>query len=158
MNPTVVLALGNDILGDDAVGFHAARRLRAEPLEGVDVVESGETGLALLDLLEGYDRALLLDAVAAGDHPPGTILEYGPQDFSKLLAPSPHFAGLPAVLEMAKRIEMPLPRDIRVLAMAIENPTEFREELTPTAQSALPAFVARARTVLDGWRLAADHA
>ena len=49
--PTVVLALGNDILGDDAVGFHAARSLRSEPWEGVDVVETGEAGLALLDHL-----------------------------------------------------------------------------------------------------------
>ena len=62
----LVLGLGNDILGDEAVGLLAARRLRALLPESVDVVESGGGGLDLLDVLEGYDRAILLDSILTG--------------------------------------------------------------------------------------------
>ena len=57
----LVLGLGNDILGDDAVGLLAARRLRAFLPASVDVLEAAGGGIGLLDVLEGYDCALLLD-------------------------------------------------------------------------------------------------
>ncbi len=146
---TVVLALGNDILGDDAVGFHAARSLRSEPWEGVDVVETGEAGLALLDHLEGYDRALILDAIATGKCRPGTVLSWQRKDFKDIVSPSPHFSGLPELINLAERVGMHFPKDIRVLAMEVDDPTVFRESLTPEAQKALPELVERARKVLD---------
>ena len=145
---TVVLALGNDILGDDAVGFHAARSLRAEFAEGVDVVETGEAGLALLDHLEGYDRAIILDAIATGKCPAGSVLTWAREDFKDIVSPSPHFSGLPELIHLAERVGMHFPKDIRVLAMEVDNPTVFRESLTPEAQKALPDLVARARRVL----------
>lgn len=148
MPRALVLALGNDILGDDGVGFHAARRLRSEFPEGVDVVETGEAGLALLDHLEGYDRAIILDAIATGKCPPGTVLIWGQEDFRNQAAPSPHFSGLPELLSLAERVGMQFPRDLRVIAMEVHDPTVFRESLTPQAESALPAFVAEARRVL----------
>ena len=147
-NRTLVLALGNDILGDDAVGFHAARQLRSESIEGVDVVETGEAGLALLDHLEGYDRAVILDAIATGRCKPGTVLSWHRKDFKDIVSPSPHFSGLPELLQLAERVGMRFPKDLRVLAMEVDNPTVFRESLTAEAQKALPEFVAQARTVL----------
>jgi hydrogenase maturation protease len=144
---TVVLALGNDILGDDGVGFHAARGLQEFSGE-VDVVETGEAGLALLDHLEGYDRALILDAIATGKCPVGTVLSWGREDFKKIVSPSPHFSGLPELIHLAERVGMHFPKDMRVLAMEVENPTVFRETLTPEASRALPELVAEARRVL----------
>jgi len=149
----LLLALGNDILGDDGVGLAAARILRREFQEDVEIVESSEAGLALLELLEGYERALLLDAVVTGSSPPGTVLEFSPEDFQKILAPSPHYAGLPEVLQMAQRLDMAFPKEIRILALEVEDPFEFREGLSPSVERALPALVERARQVLEGWRV-----
>ncbi|MFA6002984.1 MAG: hydrogenase maturation protease [Elusimicrobiota bacterium] len=145
----MVLALGNDILGDDGVGFHAARSLGTEFPEGVDVVETGEAGLALLDHLEGYDRAVIVDAIATGRCAPGTVLTWRAEDFRDMVAPSPHFAGLPELFHLAQRVGMHFPQDIRVIALEVADPTVFRETLTPQAQAALPAFVAEARRVLS---------
>jgi hydrogenase maturation protease len=147
-NKTLVLALGNDILGDDAVGFHAARALREQGLDGVDVVETGEAGLALLDHLEGYDRAVILDAIATGRCEPGSILSWHRKDFKDIVSPSPHFSGLPELLHLAERVGMRFPKDLRVLAMEVDNPTVFRESLTSTAEKALPDLVSQARRVL----------
>ncbi len=150
--PILVLGLGNDILGDDAVGLLAARRLRASPVQGVDVVETGEAGLALLDLLEGYDRALLLDSIVAGDHPPGAILEFTSADFAKIVGPSPHYAGLPEVIRLAHALGIAFPGEIRVLACAVADPYQLRDGLSGPVQAAVAGMVERASRIVEGWR------
>jgi hydrogenase maturation protease len=147
----LVLALGNDILGDDAVGLLAARRLAAALPEGIEVVEAPGGGLALLDLLEGRERALILDAILTGNFPAGTVLEFATADFAKVEAPSPHFAGLPEVLRMVEVLGIPFPSDIRILAMEVADPYEVREGLTPPVERALPALVERAREIVQSW-------
>lgn len=112
-------------------------------------MESAETGLALLDLLEGYDRAVLLDAMFTGRHPPGTILEFGPSDLKMSPAPSNHFAGLPEMFRLADRLGMHFPKEVRIVAMEVDNPVVFRQALTPEARKALPAFAERARQLLE---------
>jgi len=147
----LVLGLGNDILGDDAVGLLAARRLRASLPASVDVLESAGGGLDLLDLLEGYGRALILDAIATGEHPPGTLLEFSAADFQKVIAPSPHFAGLPELLQMARQLTIPFPETISVLACEVADSYQIREGLSPSADAALPAVVARAERIVASW-------
>jgi hydrogenase maturation protease len=145
---TRILGMGNDILCDDAVGLLAARALKAELGSLVDVVETSEAGLALIELLEGYDSALILDAIKTDSVPVGTILEYTPDDFQKIVAPSPHYAGLPEVLEMAKRLQLKFPHTIRVLALEVESPFEIHEGLTEAVAKVLPDFISRAKEVL----------
>ncbi len=147
----LVLGLGNDILGDDAIGILAARELRPGLPEAVEVAESAEAGLALLERFEGRERVLLLDSIMTRQCEAGTILDLGPEDFGKVAAPSPHYAGLPEVLALAGRLEIPFPSEIRILAMEVEDPFEIREGLTPKVAAALPGFVARAREILAGW-------
>lgn len=149
--PVLVLALGNDILGDDGVAFHAARLLRAEFPESVEVVETGEAGLPLLDHLEPYGRALILDAAATGKCPAGTILRWDRDDFRRCVAPSQHSAGLPHILELAERLGMAFPVELQVICMEVTDPTVFRENLTEEAAQALPAMVDTARKVLAAW-------
>ncbi len=146
---TLVLALGNDLLGDDGVGLEAARRIAGQVEGSVDVVESGEAGLALLELLEGYERALLIDSIVTGRYPPGTVLEFCPEHFRQVIAPSPHYAGLPEVLEMARRLNLVFPQDIRILAMEVQNPYEFRIGFSEPVQEALTQLVQRALQILN---------
>ena len=147
----LVLGLGNDILGDDAVGLLAARRLRTLLPDCVDVVESPGGGLDLLDLLEGYDRAVLLDAILTGKHPPGTILEFSDADFKKDDAPSPHYAGLPTVIQLAESLGIHFPSPFRVVAVEVENPYEVLEGLSNSAKAALPAVIERAGGLVHAW-------
>lgn len=153
---TLVLALGNDLLGDDGVGLEAARQIAGQVDGSVDVVETGEAGLALLELMEGYRRALLLDAGATGRYPPGMVLEFTPNDFRHVIAPSPHYAGLPEVLEMAHRLQLVFPQEIRVLAMEVVNPWEFHIGFSELVREALPGFVQHALRILQAWRNS-DH-
>jgi hydrogenase maturation protease len=145
------LALGNDILGDDGVGFAAGRAVAARFGDRVEVVLTSEAGLALLEHLAGRRRALLLDSVETGRVPAGTVLAFGRDDFRRVLAPSPHYAGLPEVLALGERLGLEVPDDLRVLAMEVEDACTVREGLSPAVERALPELVERAAAILAGW-------
>ena len=148
----LLLALGNDIIGDDGIGLAAARILREQFQGDVDIEDAAEAGLNLLDIMSGYDRVLILDSIVTGRHPHGTVLEFSRADFDKVVAPSPHYAGLPEVLELAKRLKIEFPREILVLALEIEECYDFRETLSPVIERSLPAFVEKARLILHKWK------
>jgi len=76
----LVLGLGNLLMGDEGIGVHAVRELWKRTLPAhVDVVDGGTAGLEILELMQGYDKVVIIDAVDAGMEP-GTILRFGSQD------------------------------------------------------------------------------
>ncbi|MBN1586719.1 MAG: hydrogenase maturation protease [Candidatus Omnitrophica bacterium] len=150
----LVLALGNDIRGDDAVGLLAARRLAKQlPASEVDVVESDGSGFDMIEVLEGRDYALLLDCVVTGDNEPGTILEYRREHFAQVVAGSPHYAGLPEVFRLAEQLSIPFPGEVLVLGMEVADPFRFEESLTEAVAAALPGYVDRAAEIVKDWAL-----
>jgi len=69
---TLILGLGNDLFGDDGVGNHVVRLLQQQRekgendtayLEGIELLECSLTGLRLLDVIEGFDRVILIDTI-----------------------------------------------------------------------------------------------
>jgi len=149
----LVLALGNDIVGDDGVALEAARALREMlPNESaVDVLETTEGGLGMLDILSPYRRVLLLDSIEAGDDPAGEVREFSRSDFDKVLGPCPHYAGLPEVIALAEKLGIDFPSELRVLTIKIDPQEEFRQGLTDEIRRALPAFVDQAAVILNDW-------
>jgi hydrogenase maturation protease len=64
----LIIGLGNDYRSDDAVRRVVARKLRAESLDSVDILEETGEGAALLDAWRGADFVILIDAVhSVGD-------------------------------------------------------------------------------------------
>jgi len=151
---TLLLALGNDIMGDDGAALQAAQRLKDQGPRDVDVSETIEAGLSLLEILSGYQRVLLLDTIVTGKHAPGTVLELSQDDFQKVLGSTPHYAGLPEVIELARQLGVAFPQDIRVLALEIDFPEDFSDHLSPEIQAAIPGYVQRAAHILRTWRQA----
>ena len=151
--PVLLLALGNDIIGDDAVALVAARALKESLGDdlNVDVLESAESGLALLDILTPYNRVLLLDSIEAGDLPAGTVQEFSREDFHKVLGPSPHYAGLPEVIALADKLGIDFPSELRVLAIKIDIQEEFRQGLSDDILQALPNYINQSEQILRKW-------
>lgn len=59
---SIVIGVGNPDRGDDAAGRLVARLLRGTVPEHVTVCEHPGEGTGLLDLLQGYDEAVFVDA------------------------------------------------------------------------------------------------
>ena len=70
---TLVLGIGNLLLGDEGVGVHAARALLREDCpRDVEILEIGTAILDALPALEKADRVIVLDAMKY-DGNPGTV-------------------------------------------------------------------------------------
>jgi len=147
----LVLGLGNEIMGDDAVGIIASRELRAQWEPGIDVVETPNAGFALLDFLEGYDLVLIIDSVATGTCAPGTIRELSLQDFVQTPALSPHVVGLPEIVDVARRLDIAFPSTIRILTLEVEDPYVIREGLSVGIAPRLRELVRAAEEILMSW-------
>ena len=76
-------------------------------------------------------------------------------DFRATNGPSPHYTGLPELLRLAECLAIPVPTDLCVLAMEVEDPYRIREGLSLAVDQALSGYVERARQILDGWQQAA---
>ena len=77
MKPIRIIGIGNSFAGDDAVGIHVVRKLKEStipaPIPGIEMIEAGLDGLALLDNFSGIERGLVIDAMQSG-HDTGTII------------------------------------------------------------------------------------
>ncbi len=134
---TLVLGLGNEYAGDDAVGVLAVRALRAKLAGDADVVESAASGLALLEVFAGYDRAVVVDSIRTGRSPAGTIVEAGLAELGPAIAPSLHQAGIPELAAVARRLGMAFPDRTRVLAVEVAGPLIFGAPLTEPVAAAI---------------------
>ena len=72
-NKTLVLGLGNIIMGDEGVGVHVVRALEKHPLPAnVETFDGGTGGFILLEPLQNAGHIILIDATDDGN-PPGTV-------------------------------------------------------------------------------------
>ncbi|MBO9360706.1 MAG: hydrogenase maturation protease [Thermoflexus sp.] len=156
----LILGLGNDLLSDDRIGLLAARALRAllQGQEGIEIVESAGSGLALLDLMAGYERAIVIDAIQTGQVPPGTILEWRVREPLPVRAPSPHFTGLPELLAVAQALQIPFPEEIHIYAVEVTDPYTLGREITPAVRRALPELMRRIQAQLQAWQVSPEGA
>lgn len=98
---TLVLGLGNVLMGDEGIGVHVVRALEQYPLpKGVECLDGGTGGFILLEPLQNADRIILIDAAADGN-PPGTVTRTTPQ-FSRDYPPTltAHDVGVKDLLDV----------------------------------------------------------
>ena len=149
----LVLGLGNELLSDDGIGMLTARRLAGEFCGRADVVESGLSGVALLDILAGHPKAIIIDAMQTGQVPPGTILELDPGDFRAIPSPSPHYTGLPEMITLARELNLEFPDEVRILAVEAEDLRTIGGPLSPPVAEAMDKLVQMVRTYLEQWEI-----
>lgn len=154
----LVLGLGNDIIADDAVGLEAARGVRKLTPSEVDVIETSMSGVALLEEFVGYDRAIIIDAVKTGSSPPGSIHEWRAEDLDRVLAPSPHFAGLPEMMALARELELEYPSEFRIIAMETLDPYTIGGPMSQPVRDALPSFIEYVVQRVNAWLAGSEPA
>ena len=139
---TVVLGMGNELLSDDGVGIEVARRLRQVVHDpDVEVKETGLAGLELIDLLAGFDRAIIVDSIATGAEA-GTVHILSPADLDSGVPPSTlHHVNLPTVLAMAGRLGIRMPDDVRVFAVEARDVSTFGGGCCAEVQAAATRLV-----------------
>jgi hydrogenase maturation protease len=141
----LLLGLGNDILTDDAIGLHVANALKNELVDipTVDVRETTEMGLALLDFITGYHLVVIVDSIQTGQQPPGFLHELDALALQQLTGRTPHFVGVSETLALGRQLGLGMPEQVKIFAIEVEDPFTVGTALTPALQEALPAIVTR---------------
>lgn len=106
MNPVLLVALGNPLLSDEGVGVHVLEAVRQAAPPGVDLLDSGNSGMRILHSLEGKRKVVFVDC-AFLDAPPGTLRIFTPGEVaSRKALPrlSLHEGDLLQTLELASRL------------------------------------------------------
>jgi hydrogenase maturation protease len=151
---TLVLGLGNPILTDDGIGIHVVRELMARPLpNNVICNEASLGGLRLLEVITGYERVIIVDAIQTPDGKPGDIYRLRADDLrASLHAGSTHDLSFAGALRLGRSMGMALPNDENIIIFAIEvvDVLTFGEECTPEVVSAIPRAVEAVLAELRG--------
>jgi len=140
---TLVLGLGNPILTDDGVGPQVAKELEGRlNQQEITVMEGSLGGLNLLDLLVGYDRAIIIDAIETVGGKAGQIYRLDLEAFDATRhAASVHDINFATALELGKRLGLALPQQIDIFAIEVVDTSRFSEECTPKVTEAIPLCV-----------------
>ena len=157
---TLVIGLGNPILGDDGVGWVVAEHVRAvlanqqssilnPQFIEVDCASLG--GLSLMERLTGSERVILIDSIFTGKKKVGTVSQFTLNDLPDLNAghsASAHDTSLRNALNVGRGMDVLLPKDENVIIVAIEaeNVYDFSQDLSLAVAQAVPQAV---RIVLD---------
>ena len=150
MSSTLVLGMGNPILSDDGVGLLVADRLRESPLpQDVEVALSEVGELRLLELVRGFTRVIIIDALRSpaesGRHP-GEVHRYEAKDFKGgHRYGSAHSIGLDTALEIGHKLGYDMPGEVTVFAIEAEDVETFGEELSPPVAAAAERVFALVR-------------
>lgn len=152
--PRVLVAcVGNVLRRDDGFGYVVAQRLGPMP-DGVDVLESGIGGMAIVqELMRGYAGLILVDAVDRGGAP-GTLFLIDPTVGEASNVPDIHLANPDRVLAMAKGLGC-LPERLLLVGCQPVDADGMGQELSPVVERAVDVAVKRIHETVRDWAIAA---
>jgi hydrogenase maturation protease len=155
----LIAGVGNVLRGDDGFGPAVIWALAAGGAlpPAVHLLETGIGGIHLvLELLEGYDALILVDAVDRG-RPPGSLFIVEPEvpDIATISAAEAHALAtdthqvVPGRALIMARAARALPASIRIVGCQPAETDIFSLELSPVVQASVPQAVAAIRSLLD---------
>lgn len=152
---TLVLGLGNELYGDDGVGIHVIRQLRKEikglkatNKEDIDMEECSLSGLALLDVIAGYDRLILVDTIKRRAPLPGRIHLLAETEIRSIPGPSPHYVSVPQTIQLGRQLGLRVPSQVQIVAVEAKNLYSLGEGLSEAMKEKLPAIVKTVKDIL----------
>ncbi len=140
---TLILALGNPILSDDAVAHEVADRL-TEHLDSTkyDIIKSSAATMDIIPKLTDYNRLVVIDAIQLGSAPVGTVHYFSLADLaSTTRKSSPHDINFATAFMMAEEWGYHIPADIRIYGIEVKELSKFSQGCTPKIKEKLHVIV-----------------
>lgn len=134
---TVVLGIGNLLMGDEGIGIHVVKYLEENySLEDIPIIDGGTGGFHLTEYFQEYQRVILIDATIDGE-PPGTIKILQPK-FSKDYPPTltAHDIGLKDLLDSL--FLMNYHPTVILFTVSIRELNDINLEPTPEVKAVIP--------------------
>ncbi|MCX7945193.1 MAG: hydrogenase maturation protease [Deltaproteobacteria bacterium] len=127
----VVVGLGSELMGDDSACLKVIDMLSKTSYRFVDFKKCCSTGFEIMESIEGYDSAIILDTICTGRFNKGDIVKIDPRQiqFSRRIS-SFHDFDLMTSIELGRSLGLKIPVDIEIYGIEIEDQIEFKEEIS----------------------------
>lgn len=147
----LILGVGNDILKDDGIGPRTVQILEEKyPIPGLEYQTAALGGLELVELMDGYDWVVFIDAIKTEGGVPGTVYEFTPGDFKETLHLSNlHDLSFLTALKFGEKVGLKVPKEIYIYAVEIIEDLVFGEDFTPPVQERFAAIVEEIRAGIE---------
>ena len=147
---TLILGVGNSILTDDGVGIKIARKLKEGNPE-LEVMETSEGGMALLDHVLGYDKLIIIDSIKTERGKPGELYKLELEDLKPAIDfSSSHGIDIATAFELGHRLGYRMPRFVSIYAVEIKDNSTFGEKCTEEVEERIPSI---ARKIMEEEKL-----
>ncbi len=137
---TLVLGVGNYLMGDEGVGVHLVQEMAKMKLpNNVDILDGGTGGFLLLNCFEVYKTVIFVDATIDGQEE-GTVSLIRPKfasDFPSAL--SVHDVGLKDMIEAVYLMETK--PDIHLFTISINEVAPMSINLSKKVEKAIPKAI-----------------
>ena len=154
-NKTLVLGLGNTLLGDEGAGVYAVRALQERHAGRADVelLDGGTLSFTLAGPIEDADNLIVIDATQLRDTP-GTVRVFEGEDMDRFLGgnrkSSVHEVSLLDLLTIARLAEA-LPARRALIGIQPEY-LDWSDAPTANVARAIPAACDLALELIERWR------
>jgi hydrogenase maturation protease len=149
---TLVLGVGNTLLGDEGAGVHALAYLRQQPVSRLlELVDAGTASFTLLPIVAEHARLIVLDAAKLAA-PPGTVRVFEGVAMDNLLnrpRRSVHEVGICDLLQLA-RLSGRLP-ERRALVGIQPAMIDWQDGPSPVVEAAFEEIAAAVWRLVANW-------
>lgn len=142
---TMIIGIGNEYRGDDAVGLYIARKISEDTPSNCVIKEAPGEGIHLINTWEGFDRVIIIDAVRSGSIP-GTVHRVDatnqklPDDW---VHHSAHTVSLPEAIRLARALKV-LPVDMTIYGIegiCFDPGAKLSDEVRDAANRLIPELI-----------------
>jgi hydrogenase maturation protease len=137
---TLILGMGNTLLSDDGIGIITKRFLEKQLAysHNIDFCETSWGGFRIIDLLKGYDYAIIVDSIKTNSNPVGYIHHLQPTDLlPSLRLTSYHDINFITALKLAEVLNEKVPASIDIFAIEIDDNITICENISPSLWSSI---------------------
>ena len=135
------MGIGNTILTDDGVGIKIAQKLKEETPE-FEVMETSEAGMAILELVAGYDKLIIIDSIKTEHGKPGELYKFALEDLKSATGfVSSHGINIPTAIELGQKVGYRMPKHISLYAVEVKDNSTFGEECTEEVEERMPFII-----------------
>lgn len=129
----LIIGMGSTLLGDSAIGPRLVEDLKGDlDTSGYDFKTAHQGGWELLELIEGYDSAVIIDGIKSEDHDCGHVHIMTEDTFIETRnLSSVHDLDFRATLHFARELGIPIPDDLKIIAIEIVNDLVVSDQLSP---------------------------
>lgn len=143
MKPFVIIGIGNPMLCDDGIGYHIVESLR--PLLNMEIFDFFTEyicHLELLEKIEGYQTAFIIDGNRSEEQIPGRISFFDEKNYTGMIhLDNYHDFSLREMIQLAENLEIKVAEKIHVIAIEIEEDKTFCDELSKPLQQIYPTLL-----------------